>query len=192
MKQFTLFVTLCFCTIYNAYSQENTESLFTTFTKYSEALESQDYIKALSFIDDDFYNFESEDRILDRLNRMKNDKNTIVENRNYQLIELQDSLVYKNKAYSFIRYSYDMTMKFTSSTDGFNASAYTVNLMKQKYGESNVMYNRKKHLLIVHVETTLYAIKKEMLGWKFIENKNNYKESIEQIIPKKIRKRWKE
>ena len=177
--------------VFTGYSQENTEPLFTTFTKYCKALESKDYIKALSFIDDDFYNFESEDRILDRLNRMKNDKNTIVENRNYQLIELQDSLVYKNKAYSFIRYSYDMTMKFTSSTDGFNASSYTVNLMKQKYGESNVMYNRKKHLLIVHVETTLYAIKKEMLGWKFIENKNNYIKAIEQIIPKKIRKKWK-
>ena len=74
--------------------------------------------------------------------------------------------------------------------ENFNSTEFTYEMLKEKYGEKNVNYDREHKKLDVNVTNELYAINSPAYKeWKFLEKKDSMKPMLEKLLPKKVLKK---
>ena len=78
----------------------------------------------------------------------------------------------------------------SNEEENFNIADFTYEMLKTKYGEKNVLYNREKSKLDITVNNEMYVIKNpKYKAWKFLEKKDSMKPLLKKILPKKVLKK---
>jgi hypothetical protein len=135
--------------------------------------------------------------MLQAMNKMKEDTSTIITMGNSVLKSISKTLELDSIKYVLMKYSFKMTMKIVSTKnepsneeENFNIADFTYEMLKAKYGEKNILYNREKSKLDITVNNEMYVIKNlKYKEWKFLEKKESMKPLLKKILPKKVLKK---
>mgnify|MGYP001330066082 CR=1 FL=1 len=180
-----------------SFAQEVNEEIKKTFKNYFQTIEKKDNEKTLDFIYPKLFEHFPKERMLQAMNKMKEDTSTIITMGNPALKSISKTLELDGIKYVLMKYSFKMTMKIFSpknetnnEEENFNIADFTYEMLKTKYGEKNVLYNREKSKLDITVNNEMYVIKNtEYKAWKFLEKKESMKPLLKKILPKKVLKK---
>jgi len=180
-----------------AFGQTDKDEIKKTFEKYFQAIELKDNSKSLDYIYPKFFDHFPKDRMLEAMDRMKADTTIIITMDNPHVTSISETLELNGIKYARIDYSFKMTMAILATEDetestekDFNQADVTYEILKEKYGDKNVVYDRETSKLDINVTNAMYAINDPAYpDWKFLEKKENLKPLLEKILPKGIVKK---
>jgi hypothetical protein len=181
-----------------AFGQTDKDEIKRIFDDYFQTVEQRDNAKTLNYIYPElFYHFPKE-RMLEAMDKMKADKTTAVTMDDLSVASISETLEIDGVKYAVIKYSFRMTMIImkvdeNSNNDreeDLNSTDFTYEMLKEKYGEKNVNYDREHNTLDVNVTNEMYAINAPAYKeWKFLEKKESMKPMLEKLLPKKVLKK---
>jgi hypothetical protein len=181
-----------------AFGQTDKDEIKRIFDDYFQTVEQRDNAKTLNYIYPElFYHFPKE-RMLEAMDKMKADTTTAVTMDDLSVASISETLEIDGVKYAVIKYSFRMTMIIMKVDENSNndreedldSTDFTYEMLKEKYGEKNVNYDREHNTLDVNVTNEMYAINAPAYKeWKFLEKKESMKPMLEKLLPKKVLKK---
>jgi len=181
-----------------SFGQTDKDEIKKTFEEYFKTVEQKDNAKTLDYIYPKLFDHFPKDRMFQAMDRMTADTTTIITMDNAIVISISENLEIDGIKYALIKYSFKMTMTIketndeteTDGEDDFNPTDFTYEMLKEKYRDKNVSYDRENNRLDINVSNELYAINDPTYkDWKFLEKKDRMKPMLEKLLPKKVLKK---
>jgi len=170
-----------------AFGQTDSEEIKKSFARYFHTLEQKDNAKTLDYIYPKLFDHYPKDRILLAMDKMKADTTSSVTMENAAVTNVSETLQVDGIKYAVVNYTIKMTMTFIATEDEANPADLTYEMLKEEYGDQNIVYDRENSKIEVNVANEVYAINDPAYsGWKFLEKKENMKPVLEQLLPKKV------
>lgn len=181
-----------------AFGQTDKDEIKRIFIDYFQTVEQRDNAKTLNYIYPEVFRHFPKDRMLEAMDKMKADTTTATTMGDAVVASISETLEIDGVKYALIRYSFRMTMTMMTADENsnidqeenFNSADFTYEMLKEKYGEKNVNYDREHNKLDVNVTNEMYAINAPAYKeWKFLEKKESMKPVLEKLLPKKVLKK---
>jgi hypothetical protein len=180
-----------------AFGQTDKDEIKRTFKEYFQTVAQKDNAKTLGYIYPTLFDLFPKDKMLQAMDRMKADTSTRITMEKDSVISISETLELDGIKYALLKYSFKMTMTILATADesdtegeeDTNPSDFTYEMLKEKYGEKNVIYDRVHNKLYVNASNEMYSIfNPTYKGWKFLEKKESMKPTLEKLLPKKVLK----
>ena len=180
-----------------AFGQIDKDEIKKSFDKYFQTVEQKDNAKTLDYIYPKLFENFPKDRMLEAMDRMKADTSIVITMDNASVKSISETLELDGIKYALIKYTFIMTMTFVTTGDeaertgeDVNSVDFTYEILKEKYGDKNVVYDRNNSKIHINVANEMYAINDSAYkDWKFLEKKDSMKLILEKLLPKKVLKK---
>jgi len=181
------------------FGQIDKDEMKKTFENYFQTVVQKDNEKTLDYMYPKLFEKYPKDKMLGAMDKMKEDTTTVITVDNANIISISETFELDGIKYALITYSFKMTMIIMATGDksestvgeDYNQADFTYEILKEKYGDKNVLYDQENSKLDINVTSEIYAIKKPTYkDWKFLEKKDSMKQLLEKLLPKKVLKKW--
>jgi hypothetical protein len=180
-----------------AFGQTEKDEIRRTFETYFKAVQEKDNRTTLDYIYPKLFDMYPRERMLESMDRMKEDTTTIINFGRGSITSISDKLEVEGIHYALVKYAFRMTMVMNGSsdeagTDGedFNSAEATYEMLKETYGDKNVTFDPENRKLDIQVANEMYAIKDPAYkDWKFLEKKENMMPILQKLLPRDVLKK---
>lgn len=165
----------------SVYLQENHDSLVEDANSYLSALEKRDVQKLLRYVylpGNDQFRLEE---LQQTFERVFNDTTLVTSYSRGTIVKASESIEVDHLKYRTVFF----TIQLNLSLPEWQESSLSLEILRSQYGDHNVIYNSKEHLITVKIIDYLYAIKPEQSKqWKFLAG--NSTSWSDDLIPQNV------
>ena len=180
-------------------AQTDNTDIQKNFEDYFKAVEQSNYPKVVDYLYPKLFDIAPKEAMLQAMKEISVDTSVIITIHSPVIKNISKTFVLDKVKYAFIKYSFRKTMLFKNNhsdaniqNDGrLDVADFTYKLLKGQYGEENVTFDREKSTVNILSNSEMYAINDPAYpGWKFLEKKEEMQPILEQLLPKKVLKKF--
>ncbi|UTW61574.1 hypothetical protein KFE98_16375 [bacterium SCSIO 12741] len=172
------------------FAQKAESEIRETFDTYFDLIEAQDISGTLDFVYPKLFEHYPKADLQTAFEKLYSDPDVKIEMKNAKVKSVSETMEYQGVQYATLDYSFDMHMKFLNNEGGEEGLQFAALMLKEVYGADNVSFDSKTGVISIHTETTMYAVNDPAYpGWKFLEKKEDMKDVMKKIFPKKVLKK---
>lgn len=181
------------------FGQTDKDEIKKAFEVYFQTVEQKNNAKTLDYLYPKLFEHFPKNKMLQAMNRMKSDTTMITTVQNPSVANISETMDVDGIKYALIKYTFQMTMTLIVTQEESdsdepeeeeNPAEFAYEMLKEKYGEENVVYDRDNNKLDTNVTNEMYAIHDPAYaGWKFLEKKDSMKPILEKLLPKSVLKK---
>lgn len=195
----TILILLTFFTLTTTSAQTDKADIQKTLEVYLKAVEQKDYTTVVDYLYPKLFNIAPKKMMLQAMAEMSNDTNITITMHSSIIKNISKTYLLDNVKYLLVKYSFKMTMLLKNNISDANVrddgsmdvADFTYKLMKGKYGEHNITFDKAKSEIEIFINNEMYAINDPAYpGWKFLEKKDEMQPLLQQILPKKVLKKF--
>lgn len=181
------------------FAQTDNADIQKTFEDYFKAVEQSNYPKVVDYLYPKLFDIAPKEAMLQAMEEMTTDTNVTIKLHSAVVKKISKTFVLDKIKYAVVKHSFKMTMLFKNNNSDANikedgsldVADFTFKLLKGKYGEENVALDKEKSIIEVFSNSEMYAINDPAYpGWKFLEKKEEMQSLLEQLLPKKVLKKF--
>lgn len=153
---------------------------------YAKAIVENDHKKMVSFMYPPLFDFVSKEAMEKALSSAASNDTINVQISNHKLALTEPLLALFNIEYSLIKISFIQTIQYLSDTEEARGQAlFMYELLKEKYGVSNVLFDPKTRQIKANSLSTLLAIREEE-EWTFLQLTPNTIDLYAKFLPEPV------
>ncbi len=190
MKNF-LFASLAFLFLGNLSAQSDTEEIRRVFDEYAVHVINKDNTKLVEYLHPGLFDLAPKEFFIKMMDEAYGDS-TININFSEMIVDgISEPVVMEGNKYALIDHNFDIKMQMLPADDSpeakeenAGAAALSLPMFHQVYGEENVKFDEETVTFTIHSASETIAVNDEKSnGWKFLENKEDTKPLIANILP---------
>lgn len=177
----------------NSFAQDDKKNIENAFKGYIQTLIDKEYVKAVEYIPEDFFEFVKKDQMIKVLEQTMNNPAFEAKISQVNSIEIQDLIKIKDKYYAIIRYQGPLSMKFSPEDKNETKAQLKArnNLTKlalqNSFGLDNVELDETSSWFHIKAKKNACAISEDgKSNWKFVVIEPKQRLILDRILPKEI------
>lgn len=180
-------------------AQTDNADIQKTFEAYLKAVQESNYPKVIDYLYPKLFDIAPKEAMLQAMKEMSIDTTVSTKIHSPIIKKISKPFALDKVKYALIKYSFKMTMVFKNNhsdaniqNDGrLDVADFTYKILRGQYGEENVIFDREKSTIEISTNSEMYVINDPAYsGWKFLEKKEEMQPILEQILPKKVLKKF--
>ena len=185
-----VFMLVCY---YTTSAQSDKENIKKDINTYFDYVESNNSDGVINYMHPKVFETISKEQLKQGMDQMLKNEEMKIEFLSTEILNISNIISFENTSYSLIEYANDMQMTFLSEIkNSLEEKKIFIDFMKatmdSQFGEANVKTDIENAALIIHVESSIYAVyNKDFDSWKFLANDKNMTSVVNTIIPETVR-----
>lgn len=184
-------------------AQTTREVLEEKLVHYTQLTKEKDNAGMIEYIHPKIFELAPKNEIIAAMDKLYTDPKQEISFDDLSISRISNILEHNKIAYAVVNYTFKMQFHLTEAffkqeeekgepTDRVDLMDFMLKSFVSRFGNERVSLDKATNTFYIDVESEMFAINDPAIGdWKFIENKAQYAEILNQIVPAKVRKKLK-
>lgn len=184
-------------------AQTTREVLEEKLVHYTQLTKEKDNAGIIEYIHPKIFELAPKNEIIAAMDKLYTDPKQEISFDDLSISRISNILEHNKIAYAVVNYTFKMQFHLTEAffkqeeeksepTDRVDLMDFMLKSFVSRFGNERVRLDKATNTFYIDVESEMFAINDPAIGdWKFIENKAQYEEILNQIVPAKVRKKLK-
>ncbi len=185
---------ILFCYSIQAQENWNKAGINKMMEEYIGYTLKNDFQNSLDYLHPKLYEISPKEDLVESFQKMMEDPEMKTHFDDFEIQKISKIINYKGIRYAALDYTMTMRLQFLLKPEEGNSDVddFLLSLYHAQFGEENVSLDRATRTYTINSNNQLFAIGDPSIGtWKMLENKKGMERFIEEIVPKKVRKKLK-